>query len=193
MHSGSGYVARLLTLGNKDVGHEIIKNDGISSWQIVACLLSRSVKVPVPYNDSLPVNSTATTYIHFVRDPNKCLASIRDDTYLNVWQFVSDIVKVDLTTMNPSLRAAIYYIVWNELVESTGPTHRWRVEDNPEELLASINVKPTKKIVIPTNINTRGNHEPFDFELLPDNVFQYLAAMSSRYGYSAIIRSSIQV
>ena len=142
-------------------------------------------------------NSSAVHYIHFVRDPRKSLASIRDDLHHKSWNFVTPIINqefgVDISlpvSLNISVRAALYYFYWNKLVEKTNPSHRWRVEDNASTLLQTIGLQRPPSTLPPRNQNTHvksGVRTPFDFDLLNNDLLLQLSEMSIRYGYGPIV------
>jgi hypothetical protein len=188
-HCGTGYSAALLQAAGRNVGHEVWTAAGMVSWMAVALRMNLAKKAL--FGDAPPEKCAPVHYIHVVRDPKKALASIRDDTNSDVWAYCTEVLNaagsVDLAAYQaaPEMRAALYYIHWNHLVEASNPTTRWRVEDAPDILLQQIGLPALADPArLPsTTTNTRHTHAPFEFDRLTDVVKASLATQARRYGY----------
>jgi hypothetical protein len=189
-HCGTDYAAALLCAAGRNVGHEVWKASGMVSWMAVA--VRKKLAKTALFGDAPPDNCVLAHYIHVVRDPEKALASIRNDTRPDVWAYCTQVLQaagsVDLAAYQdaPEMRAALYYIHWNLLIEASNPTTRWRVEDAPETLLQQIGWVASDPADWPnTKTNSLNVNVPFEFHRLTEDVKAKLASLCRRYGYAS--------
>ena len=123
--SGTKYIAFVLQRMGLDVRHERLGRDGISSWTMAVTTEERFYGPP----------SSAASFkqvFHQTREPlsviNSCL-SFTDRS----WDFICENIPCPRAA-SPDIRAATYWLLWNEKVEKIA-TWRYRIEDFPGILL----------------------------------------------------------
>lgn len=82
-------------------------------------------------------------------------------------------------------RAALYYVLWNEMIESQSPDCFARIEDAPGSLLWVLNEKPVSGMFVDQEINSFAKPGTrFSMSDLPDgSIRRRLIDMGERYGY----------
>jgi hypothetical protein len=149
--SGTNYTTVLLRRCGIDVPHEhYVGADGISSWMFA--VRGRSApRGPAPFCYEFD------HVVHQVRNPLMAIPSIttfREES----WEYIAQYIAIDLSDP-PLLRAARYWIEWNEIVERRAEL-RIRIEDMPAAVLPlarliGVHIDPAFIPEVPKDINTR--------------------------------------
>jgi hypothetical protein len=147
--SGTKYVCFVLRRLGLDVRHERMGRDGIASWSMAVDAERPPWGVPRSAYDFANV-------FHQVRHPLAAIAScttFKDES----WRFIRE--HVGCTDECLLLRAAKYWLLWNERAEA-GATWRYRIEDLPlvfPEFCERLGVEVDRSVLerVPTDVNTR--------------------------------------
>lgn len=191
---GTGYMYKLLNAFGYELGHEVIKRDGVSSWLFA-----------VP-NDSIWIKEKRNDFnfkyvLHNVRNPYTALNSIAfTETPVKGKVFKKGVYQayeyrkkyINIPENKPFyIRAAISFLEWNRLIEEQNIANSFiRVEDGIEMLKDFCDYRRIPYSIdhskLPsTNYNGRKhdtlnlNHY-FDF---PNEILESLNNFCLRYGY----------
>lgn len=121
--SGTKYAAHLLTALGREIGHEEMKRDGISSW----CMAVAADEVP--WGPARGPHETFDVILHQVRNPRFVIPSmttLRADS----WDFIAAHTPCD-PTEPVLLRAAKFWYYWNLHAEAIAHW-RYRLEQLSE-------------------------------------------------------------
>jgi hypothetical protein len=154
--SGTKYMCFVLKRLGLDVRHERLGRDGIASW-------SMAVDAAEP---PWGVRRSSYEFAHVLHQVRHPLATISSCTTFKdeSWRFICE--HVECATTDPVLlRAAKYWLLWNERAED-GATSRLRVEDLPlvfPELCERLGIEVDASVLarVPTDVNTRSFGRPF--------------------------------
>jgi hypothetical protein len=147
--SGTKYISFVLRRLGLDVPHERLGRDGVSGWTLAGPPAGR------PYG---PEGMVRFVHVfHQVRHPLHAIASAT--TFgADSWGYIC--ANTVCSAAEPILvRAARYWLVWNERVERIA-TWRYRIEALPEEFAEFCgrlgrDVDPSALSRVPTDVNTR--------------------------------------
>jgi hypothetical protein len=148
--SGTRYVTFVLRRLGLDVRHEEMGRDGTVSWCLAVTPDS------VPWGPSAKAAEFDQVFLQ-LRHPLNVISScmgLRDES----WSFIS--AHIDCPASEPKLlRAAKYWVHWNELGEQIA-TWRYRIEELPEvfdEFCCRLDVGVERSVLdhIPSDVNTR--------------------------------------
>lgn len=208
-------MARLLTSLGVPCGHECVFNrfgmDNVvmlledpskirtslvsgEGWLSHEDVVADSSYMAAPYLSS-PLLAD-TKIIHAVRHPLKVISSfVKDLNYFLGTQlktsyetFIYGKIPELYQEMRPVERACIFYVKWNEMIETLSRDaayFRFRIEDKTDELIKFLNVETCDGVFRDRKANTmQTGKRPFLLKDLPDGVIKdEFVAMGERYGY----------
>lgn len=184
-----------------------IKHSNVSmdKWQMPDgdLLEADSSYMAVPYIRFFP----EAKIIHLVRNPRDVINSfvsglgyfrsklplwdggkiglIDDNFHRFIYRYLPELTE----DMDPLTRAALYYIRWNEIIESQvidGNYLRHRIEDGPEAVLKFMGLKSTPDMYEDVTANKSNRRPQFDdgiYSISP-HVLNTLQLVAARYGYN---------
>lgn len=181
--SGTGYTAALLGAFGYPMGHEVLRDYGISSW----CWAVDTGSVPT----GVPRDGRSQDFlIHAVRNPfdvfcslvTTCLPSPEFLEFVGRWVEIDD--SSDLAV------AGSVIVGWNRLVASLSPDLVFRVEDDPWVLGDFLMSRGYPVVSFPRfpsrSFNTRDYSLEFDpsvLRFLSSDLLVSLGEHAERYGY----------
>ena len=119
--SGTAGIAKALQKGGLKIGHEKMKRDGISSWDLAA-------NPKVGRSKVRPEKFHFAHVFHQVRHPLKCISSVYTTEDQNSWDFIMAHIP-EIHEQDPHLvKCAKYWYYWNLLAEENAEW-TYRIED----------------------------------------------------------------
>jgi glycosyltransferase involved in cell wall biosynthesis len=184
-------MSALLKSAGKDIGHEIVGNDGVSSWLHAGAGY-------VPWLSGEVITHRWEKVIHIVRNPLHVISSaqtLSDQAFVYMFDFLGEHPGGER-----SLRWYMWsWLKWNELVE-TQAVARFRVEDllkDSEALsgfceLAGVAMTPSMP---PKTVNAR-KHTDFtwlDLELADSALCRQVKDKAIAYGYKIVTFGAVMM
>lgn len=185
--TGTGFTASILNAWGLEVGHEVVKKDGLVAWQFAV------QDGPWPYMPDQTSHVNWEVLIYNVRDPRTSIPSI---------VFTEDNKKTSLdyrvnsggVLRSPNrVEQAIYSILrWDELINKMGPSFTYRIEDQSKDLF---NFLQTSGMSIewqepagPVNARSHSNLEELKEELdrVRPSLRMKLNAFCVKHGYDPL-------
>jgi hypothetical protein len=178
--SGTGYAAQILCRQGLSVGHEKVRDDGISAWQW--CVFDDEY----PWMLQRRRNYAISTVLHQVRNPLKVIASLSVLRDVD-WAFISKHVNMDYCCDDLERRCT-FWLEWTQMADMQAK-FRYRVEDIEKEWPRIFRVAggwqnwtPAAESQ-PRDYNTR-KHEGLTWpELLQSDLGEQVAKRAMLYGY----------
>ena len=161
--SGTGFTSKLFKSFDYDVGHEVLGEDGISSWMFA-----------VEENQfwGPGINRENYEFEHLIMNIRKPLNIISSIFYTenNVPASYNLRAKyIDFTTLNDIEKAVKSVLEWYKIIQNQNPELIIKVDDNPEKTVyyfLKYQLNENKKGLsnkLPTNINAR-SHVQLSYE-----------------------------
>jgi|GEM_PF-61610 len=204
--SGSGYMTQLLQSFGLDIGHELMKQDGISSWMFAV----------IDENNPFALNKYAKTrkysffkyIIHHVRNPQETIPSIiRDNQFSDLsYQFrkkhIQKQLGINLDEYSTELeKAVISFLCWNAIIEQQNPHLIIKVEQDQLKMLKFLqeqkltNIKDLDDVNLPSQDVNKDKpcqgvvrEKPIiteaEWKQLPQDLKNKLNDFCQKYGYS---------
>jgi hypothetical protein len=184
--SGTGYITKILKGCGYKIGHELIKKDGASSWEMTVD------HKKTPWGDSRS-RYRFDHIFHQVRHPLKVIGSVYATEHRRSFEFFQKHIPEIKPEDSRLTQCAKYWYYWNLKAEAQAEW-TYRVEELDSiwgELEARLGKKLDKNVLktVPKTTNTRGVHQDFTWkdleqELEPD-LYLKIRALAQKYGYSA--------
>ena len=161
----------------------------------IQSIIADSSYMAAPFlNEDILAN---TTVIHVVRNPVNVInsfcnsidyfcpvsASPETEKYEN---FICTYIPLLREAMPQYDKAALYYILWNEMIEKSNPDIFFRIEDDPRLLLEKLGFPAEQPYFCDTSVNTfeRIRLEQFDCSKIKiKSVRNRLCEFAEKYGY----------
>ncbi|MEI8124458.1 MAG: hypothetical protein WCG42_01735 [Parachlamydiaceae bacterium] len=186
--SGTKYIAKALTVGGLQIGHESLKKDGCASWFMNV------------QTDHAPYGRRSTENIHYqhifhqVRHPLGTISSVYSTEPPDAFSFFSEYIpEINEELDSRLVKSAKYWYYWN-LKAEVQAEWRYKLEEIDlawEEMSAKLGVPLDKRAldIVPKTTNHRDKPiNKFTWaELkkdLPPDLFSAIQDMTLRYGYS---------
>lgn len=182
--SGTTYIADVLQKGGLQIGHERMKRDGISSWDLTVNPKKGRWKV-------CPEKFHFAHIFHQVRDPLKCISSVYKTEDQKSWNYILAHMPEIHDEDSHLVKCAKYWYFWNLKAEERAEW-TYRVEDIDllwDEFEKRLGKKIRREHIqnVPKDTNTKGAHADFTWEDLQKeiepNLYRNIQLLAQKYGY----------
>ncbi|SNY05901.1 hypothetical protein SAMN06265827_101172 [Orenia metallireducens] len=186
--SGTGFTSKLLKKFAYDVGHEVLGEDGISSWMFAV--------EEDQFWGPRGVNRKNYEFEHLIMNIRKPLDIISSVLYTENTVPVSYNLRakyIDFTGLNEIEKAVKSVLGWYKIIQAQNPELILKVDANPEQTLYYYLRYQLEEDVefpletLPTNVNAR-KHSKLSYEEIKKNCTQELIIeyrfFCDFYGYS---------
>jgi len=170
---GTAYLARYLQACGLDVGHEVLRRDGIVGWDLAVGRTCVSRCRPIPDFDLI---------IHVVRDPRATIASWQT-CRRSSWDFVCANSPTQRDA-EPVRRGMQHWFWWNVLAEAVADL-TIRIEDfDHADLCRTLGIESPPPD-IPTHVNSRRHRDlsAVELESADGPLWSRIQTQARRYGY----------
>ena len=184
---GTGFMSKLFTKNNLEVGHEKMGANGTSDWQYAI----QDAKC-FPWTSGVRINYQFDKTIHNIRDPFTAIPSIvfteTPDFGEQSWRTVSEQFRrkyVKFPDTNAFENAAHSFLGWNQIIENQNPDLTVRIEHAFEDL---------KELEVITEnlgdkkVNSRQHNDmtKSQWNQIPENIIDMLEDFCTKYKYESL-------
>lgn len=181
---GTGFMSKLFTKNNLDVGHEKIEENGTSDWQYAI----PNAKC-FPWTTGCRQDYEFDMVIHNIRDPFTAIPSIvfteTPAPMERSWRTVSEGFRrkyIQFPDTNVIENAAHSYLGWNSIIEQQKPDKIVRIEHAVEDLDLGFEDLADKKVNSREHRSLTKEH----WKLIPQNIMKQLDEFCIKYKYTLL-------